>query len=204
MRKKLLVFFISLLVVVGLVFMLRAPLLRGCATFLIHQDSLQHADALFVLSGGGYDRGNEAAKVFHKGFAPKIICTGGNQASEFLVFGIDTLESYATVANLKQHLISDSAIVVLPEGTSTKEEAELILRYSQERKFKRVIVLSSLLHTGRVKSIFDKKFEGSGIAMYIHGAPSSRYDELNWWKEENGLIAVNNEWVKTIYYWIKY
>ncbi len=193
-----------LLLLAGGGYLFRHLLLRSLVTYLICEDKLQKADALFVLSGGGYDRGNEAVKVFEQGYAPRIICTGGNEVIEFKVFNIDTLESDITVANLKRQHIPDSVIVEIREGTSTKEEAGIILNYCKNHSLKTVIVLSSKLHTHRINQVFRQPLQNIGVKLMVHGAPSSRFDEMLWWQSENGLIAINNEWLKTFYYWWKY
>ena len=186
------------------VYTCRVPILRSFAWGLIQEDSLHKADALIVLSGGGYDRGNRAVALYNAGYAPKIICTGGNKVIELIVLTIDTLESEMTVANLKRQTIPDSAIILIPEGTSTKEEAALVLNYCKTYHLHHIIVLSSKLHTGRAGKVWRKVFANYPIHITVQGAPSSRFNELEWWKSEDGLIAVNNEWLKTIYYFIKY
>src|SRR5688500_1721204 len=120
--RKLIIILVSLALIIGLVYYFREPLLRSGATLLIHEDELQRADALFVLSGGGYDRGNEAVTIYQRGFAHRIICTGGNPVIELKVFNIDTMESDMTVANLRRQFIAESAITLIREGTSTQEE----------------------------------------------------------------------------------
>lgn len=185
-------------------YVFRTPFLRWFATSLIVEDKLQTADAMVVLSGGGYDRGNEAVKILQQGYTKQIICTGGNPVVELKVFNIDTLESDMTVANLKRQHVPDSVIVEIRDGTSTKEESDIILNYCRQHHFKKIMVLSSKLHTHRVNEVFKEKMRKDNIEVIVRGAPSSRFDELNWWKSEDGLIAVNNEWLKRIYYWIKY
>src|ERR1043165_9207071 len=100
MRRKFI--FISLLLLLSgsTIYIFRLPMLQWFAKALISEDTLQNADAVFVLSGNGYDRGNETAKIFHQGYFKKIICTGGNPVVELRVFSLDTLESDMTVANL--------------------------------------------------------------------------------------------------------
>ncbi len=203
MRKLFLLLLLTLLLCT-IIYFFRAPVLRSCATFLIEENTLKKADAMFVLSGGGYDRGNEAVKIFNAGYADKIICTGGNAVTELCVMNIDTLESDMTAANLRQHSIPDSCIVLIRNGTSTKEEAQIILHYCYKNNFKKIIVLSSKLHTHRVNSVLRSAFLTAGIELIVRGAPSSRFNELDWWKEEEGLISMNNEWMKTIYYWVKH
>lgn len=204
MRRKLAILFFVVVLTGVLLFLFRAPLLRSCATFLIREDSLQQADAIFVLSGGGYDRGNLAARLYDDGWAPKIVCTGGNELPELCVFDIDTLESDMARVNLLQHGVPDSVIVMIRQGTSTKQEAAIIFDYCKRKKLKRVIIVSSKLHTYRVQDVFRKKLNENGTELIVRGAPSSRFNELEWWRSENGLIAVNNEWIKTFYYWMKY
>ncbi len=204
MRKRLFFLFLLLFIFSSLICIFRIPVLRSCATFLIREEPLQQADALFVLSGGAFDRGNEAVKIFQNGYTPKIICTGANPVADLKVFDIDTLESDMAVANLKRQGVPDSFIVEIKEGTSTREEAMVILNYCRQKNLKRIIVLSSKLHTRRVNEVFREQLNQVGIELIVRGAPSSRFDEMKWWKSEDGLIAVNNEWLKTIYYWWKY
>src|ERR1017187_1934676 len=202
MRKFAIAIFIILLLGASL-YAFRTPILRWFATTLIVEDPLQKVDAMFVLSGGGYDRGNEAARIFQSGYANKIICTGGNSFIELKVFKIDTLESDMTAADLKRLSIPDSLIIELRQGTSTKEESGIILNYCRQNQLKKVMVLSSKTHTRRIDEVFRKKFKTAGIELVIRGAPSSRFDEMRWWDCEDGMIVINNEWVKRFYYWWK-
>jgi uncharacterized SAM-binding protein YcdF (DUF218 family) len=204
MRKVLLVGLAVMLFATALVFAFHESLLRGCATLLIHENALEKAEAIFILSGGSYDRGNEAAKLFNAGYSQHLVCTGGNPYVELKVFNIDTLESDMCVANLKRLQVPDSCITQLKYGTSTREEFDTIIGYCKQQKLNKIIVLSSRLHTARVNSVFRTKMEEQGIEVILHGAPSSRFNEYLWWQSEDGLIAVNNEWLKTIYYWLKY
>lgn len=204
MKKVLLSFLAVMLFAAAIAAIFHQKLLRSCATLLMHEDELQKAEAIFILSGGGYDRGNEAVKLFRLGYSHRLICPGGNSFTELKVFDIDTLESDMTVANLKRLNIPDSCITQLKYGTSTREEFDTIIGYCKTMQFKKIIVLSSRLHTARVNSVFRPKMESSGIQLILHGAPSSRFDEYYWWQSEDGLIAVNNEWIKTMYYWWKY
>ncbi|HWB64271.1 MAG TPA: YdcF family protein [Chitinophagales bacterium] len=204
MARKLLTGLAVLLLFVGLLYACRTPVLRWFATSLIVEDPLQKADVMFVLSGGGYDRGNEAAKIIQQGYVNKVVCTGGNPFVELKVFNIDTLESDMTVADLKRLNIPDSIITEIREGTSTKEEAEIILAYCTQNHIKKAMVLSSKLHTHRINEVFRKKLNHAGIDLIVRGAPSSRFNEMLWWQTEDGLIAVNNEWLKRVYYWVKY
>jgi len=204
MRKRIVVFLLAIVMIGAVLMTFRTAILRSFSAVLMQEDALEKVDALVVLSGGGYDRGNEAVNIYRAGWTSKIICTGGNPELNFRIIGIDTLESDLTVMNLQRQGVPDSAIVLMREGTSTLEESDIILAYCKQQNIKKIIVLSSKIHCRRVRSVFAEKFENANIQIIYRGAKSSIYDELNWWEKEEGLIAINNEWMKTLYYWIKF
>ncbi len=186
-----------------LLFLLHAPLLRIIGNQLIDEDSVEKTPALFVLSGDAWDRGNEAIKLYKHGFAEKIICTGENVPRLFLIAGIPYPESELTQLHLLASGIPTRDIELLCKGTSTKEEADYILEYCKLHDIKKLTIVSTKFHTRRIGNTFRKKFEDAGLQLIIRGAPSSAYDENEWWKSENGLIFVNNEYIKVLYYWMK-
>lgn len=184
----------------------KTPVLRSFAKFLIYENEISEPYPLvFVLSGGSYDRGNYAAAVYKSGFIEKIVCTGENQSPDLMVYSEDKdiLESTLTKIQIVKMGVPDSLIYLLKKGTSTLEESEFILEYCKQNNIKKCVVLSSKFHTKRVKQVFKKKFEEAGVKITITGAPSSAYNEMEWWKSESGLIAVNNEYIKQGYYFIK-
>lgn len=203
--KKLLGFVI-LLIMLGAVFKtFHAPILRYAGNCLIHEDSLQKADALIVLSGSAFERGNKGAEILQSGFAQKIICPGGNLDLNYLIlFGDSIYECDITKKKILQSGVSDSSIVCLYNGTSTQEEAKAVKVYCLQQHLKSIIVVSTYFHTARVKRVYTKNFAGSEITIIVRGAKSVHYDENLWWKSEEGLIAFNNEWLKTLYYFINH
>ncbi|MBL4652780.1 MAG: YdcF family protein [Flavobacteriales bacterium] len=179
--------------------------MKGVGNYLISEDELQKSDVIFVLGGNSFERGNEAAKLFDDGFAPKIICLGGNITPVFKAIGKDYAESeIARINIIKNGNINKNHVELLKIGTSTKEESVAIANYCSEKKLERVIIVSSKFHTRRVRGVFEPLFEDLTTQLIIHGTPSLNYDEAEWWKYEQGLLMVNNEYIKLLYYWIKY
>jgi len=201
--KKL--FFITLVfcLLVLLLFIFRSPILRAIGNALVCEDRMEPVEALFVLSGDPWDRGNEAVRLYKQGLAEKIICTGENIPRLFLIAGILYPESELTQMNIIAQGVPSTQVALLCKGTSTKEEADYILEYCLQHKIKKLAVVSTRFHTRRVQYAFRQKFRDAGLSLLIHGAPSSEYDESRWWHSEEGLIFVNNEYIKLIYYWIK-
>lgn len=196
---------VGVLIVVLLASILfRIEILKGFGSFLIYENELKPVTYVFVLSGGPWDRGNEAVKIFKKGFADTLVCTGENIPADFKSLGLGMLESEITQKNILNQQVPEGNILLIKKGTSTQEEADAILQFCKSKKVKEATVLSSKFHTKRIKQVFKKRFEKEGINIIVHGAPSSQYNEMAWWQNEYGLIALNNEYIKQVYYLLKH
>jgi uncharacterized SAM-binding protein YcdF (DUF218 family) len=202
-RKKRLRLLLTAGLLVGLV-VFRSPILRSFGDYLIVNDNLSECEAMFVLSGNSFDRGNEAAKLFRAGWAPRIVCLGGEKNPALELYDIQDLSFEQTRRVLLAAGVPPSSIDSLPKGTSTFEEFEAIGQYCKERKLKKVMVVSSLFHTRRIHEFFRLRLHFQGVEMVLRGAPESSFDENYWWKREPGLLFVNSEYIKMGYYWTKY
>jgi uncharacterized SAM-binding protein YcdF (DUF218 family) len=203
--KKLIVFIFFVIMLVAVLKTFHSPLLRYAGNCLIKEDSLQKADALVVLSGSAFERGSKGTELLQNGYARMIICPGGNLDLNYLIlFGDSIYESDITKKKILQSGVTDSSVVCIHNGTSTQEEAQAVKEYCKLHHFKSIIVVSTYFHTARVKRVYSKIFAGSGITIIVRGAKSVHYDESIWWQSEEGLISFNNEWIKTVYYFIKH
>lgn len=187
-----------------MLFIFRAPILRGVGNWLIEEDELQQADVMVELGGNPYERSFKVAEIFKKGYAPRIITTGSNQSVALQALDIHITEAENAKRGLVQLGIPDTVIDTLNKGTSTLEEAEALLQYAKEKKYKKMILVTSMFHTGRVHKYFNRIFKGSGVELIVRGAKPLKYDISTWWHSEEGLLMVNNEYVKSFYYWWKY
>lgn len=198
-------------VIVGIVLLLvcityaaRRPIMRIFGNYLIQEDELTTCEALFVLSGNPKDRAMETARLLKAGYAPKAVCTGESVHRILLVVGDSTDEAGLSRMELLAAGIPDKKIEVLHIGTSTREESEAILAYCIIKGFKKIMVVSDKFHTNRIDYAFRDVFEDAGIQLVLRGSPSNAYSESNWWANEEGLIMVNNEYIKLLYYYIKH
>lgn len=187
--------------IIVILFLLRFPIMRGMASCLISADEPENVDYCFIMGGGSLERGKHALKMYKEGFASYFVCTGENVPSILEAVGTKMTEAEATAFYLEKEGIPKENIIVINQSTSTLEEAKVIHRFCEEHGLKKIMLLSSLYHTSRMRSVFDNELEDSGIEYCLVGAPSIKYKEYEWWKTEEGLIAFNNEWMKKIYYW---
>ncbi len=187
-----------------LIYFFRYPIMRGMGNVLIAEDTPEKSDVILVLGGGSVERGMAAAKLYQEGYAPLIVTTG-NAVPSILKL-MDTVICEARLAQIQITATGCDPTVVEPHcvGTSTMEEAVYLEKLCQERNWNKVIIVSSKLHLKRVRFVFEDRFTNAGIETRFCGASGLKYDEAEWWKSEEGLIMVNNEYIKLFYYWWKY
>ncbi len=202
--RKIVIVLGSVLIVALLMYVVRRPIMRVFGNYLIQEDELSQCDALFVLSGNPKDRAMESARLLKAGYAPKVVCTGESVHRILLVVGDRTDEAGLSRMELLAAGIPDNQIEVLHIGTSTREESEAILAYCKIKGFKKIMVVSDKFHTNRIDYAFRDVFEDAGIQLVLRGSPSNAYSESNWWANEEGLIMVNNEYIKLLYYYVKH
>ena len=202
-KRKLIIATAVFLTVLLLLFSFRKPIMRAFADFLIYENELRKVEAMFVLSGGAFDRGNEAVTIFQAGYVNRIICPGQNTPYSFRALGLNLTESELTKVYITQQGVPDSLVTVDKRGSSTLEEFEVVISYCHAHEIKSCIILSSKFHTRRIKQVFKKEMEENGIELIIRGAPSSVYNEYSFWESEYGLIDLNNEYIKQAYYFLK-
>ncbi|MDZ4822134.1 MAG: YdcF family protein [Flavobacteriales bacterium] len=172
--------------------------------YLVCEDALQKTDAIVVLGGNSYERGMEAANVYVQFPGTTILCTGGNVPMQLLAFDTMMYEAQLTRMLLHKHHVPATSVVALTTAHSTRDEAFELLDYCRNEKINSLTIITSNFHLRRTRNTFEGIFKDAGIELRFHGAPAAAFKPDTWWQDEEGLITVNNEFVKLIYYWWKY
>ena len=191
-------------IALGLLLLFHRQILLGIGGFLIVEDPLRKVDAIYVLSGNAQDRGRAAATLYQQGYAPELVCLGGESHDDLELYGIHLLTATMTQKVVLQAGVPNGAVRLLPRGSSTFEEFEAITADCKARGYRDIIVLSSRFHTRRIHMFFRKRLYFEGINLVLRGAYERSFDERAWWKKEPGLLFVNNEYIKMGYYWLRY
>jgi hypothetical protein len=55
-----------------------------------------------------------------------------------------------------------------------------------------------------VRWIFRREFSGMAVRIEVLAVEPPGYTRSDWWKKEQGLLAFQNEFLKYIYYRLKY
>ncbi len=187
-----------------LLFLFRNPILKGIGNYLVAEDKAELTESCFVLGGNSFERGSQAIVLSNKYPEQKFVATGGNYSYQILAFDTTMYEAELTKHFMVKRGVRIDKIEILTGSTSTLEESEEILAYCKRHGIKRISVLSSAFHLRRVRKVFEKKFMKENIQVLFLAAPDRTFDSNNWWKDEEGLITCNNEYIKLLYYFLKY
>ena len=180
------------------------------ARLLIVKSELASADAIVVMSGSATyrERAEWAAMLYREGRAPIVILTNDSLKS-----GWDKKEQrnpyfYELAAReLEQHGVPESRIQVVPDiALGTYEESLGLRDYASAHQLKRLLIVTSAYHTRRTLWSLRHACEGSGIQIGIDSpAPGWQTPAPSrWWWRRWGWKVVAGEYVKLIYYWMRY
>jgi len=180
--------------------------LSKLGSFLVVEDPLAKADAIFVLGGTRFERPLEAVDLYKEGWAPRILLFRMVKdwgEVELLRRGFDfPLESDVQLDALKRMDIPADAIEVLGEKDNTKDEAQEIHDQVVANHWTRVIVVTSKQHTRRARLVVTRRLAGTGAQVIMRG---SRYDPTKperWWTNRPTLRFTLFESQRLLGYWI--
>ena len=180
------------------------------ARLLIVRSELVSADAIVVMSGSATyrERAACAARLYREGRAPIVILTNDSLKS-----GWDNKEQrnpyfYELAAReLQQQGVPEAKIqVVSGIALGTYEESLGVRDYASAHQLKRLLIVTSAYHTRRTLWSLRHACEGSGIEIGIDSpAPGWQTPAPSrWWWRRWGWKVVAGEYVKMIYYWMRY
>jgi uncharacterized SAM-binding protein YcdF (DUF218 family) len=184
----------------GMAWLARVPLLRGAANLWIVSDEATHADAVVVLGGGLEERPFIAADLYHKGLAKTVLVS---QVAESHAVKVGIVEGH-TEANYQALLkLGVPAAAIETFGVANKntnDEAVELRAWADTHKVTGIIIPSEVFSSRRVYWIFHHKFSGLPIRIEVLAFDQSDFTRENWWRNDRGLIAFQNEVIKYIYY----
>ncbi len=178
--KLLVLLFLVLLC--GVAYLLRHPLLRVAGNLPVVNEPLEKSDAILLLSDDNFraDRATLAAQLYRAGWAPRVVASGRR------------LRPYAGLAEMMQHDLVErgvpaGAVVQLAHNAeSTLGESLELKDLVAARGWHRVIVVTSNYHTRRARYIYRRIFPADA-RFRMEAARDSDYDPDHWWETRTGL-----------------
>jgi len=173
--------------------------------FLVREDPLEPADAIFVLAGGRVDRWLEGTELYRERIAPAIVLSPGIVTKSELDLRAKGIR-YPGEAELARDAmlqlgIPAEAVRVLP-GTvdNTAHEAEAFHHLVRQTGWQRIVIVTSRYHTRRTAFAFKREMRGTPVRILVR---ASRYDEsepARWWRHRGDIRFVTSELEKLVLY----
>lgn len=173
--------------------------------YLVYQDPLEKADAVIVLAGARVERWLEGVELYRGGWAPQVVISPGrieDAERELRSMGI-RFPSDAELARdaMLQMKVPVTAVETIPESLdNTAQEAAAVHQLASQRRWTRLIVVTSKYHTRRARFAFVREFKGTNVRILMR---ASRYDTSTperWWRHRADSRYVMSELEKLIAY----
>ncbi|MFT5471450.1 MAG: uncharacterized SAM-binding protein YcdF (DUF218 family) [Verrucomicrobiales bacterium] len=180
-------------------------LLRPVGEAWIIEDQLEIADAIVVLGGGVPFRPIDAAELYRKGLAPRVLVLAPPDRWEIEANRLEVIDftkpHHATAYQLlRQGSVPASAIEILPASvTSTRDEANEVARWARKTGAKRILIPTNQFHTRRVDWVFGKH---SGCDCFVTSTQFLRPDR--WWESGDEVKSFQGELLKMLVYRVIY
>jgi len=196
--------------VVLLLFLAWSMLAWGAARTLVVRSQLPHADALVVLAGSStyIERTRRAAQLFAEGVAAKIVLTNDNLPSGWSAAQErNPLFVERAADELKRQGVPADKIEIVPGAvSSTYDEIMRVREYSVAHGLRSILVVTSAYHSRRAWWTLRHVFRGSGVAIGMETAAPGEQSPgpATWWWHKVGWEMVPGEYVKMVYYRLRY
>jgi uncharacterized SAM-binding protein YcdF (DUF218 family) len=176
---------------------------RHAGRWLVLDEPLSKADAIFVLSGGLPYRAEEGGKVFSSGYAPEVwVSRPESLTSRMEKLGVHFVgeEEYNREILVHQG-VPEAAIHILPEIViNTEQEVDEAAQEMRRQKKTKIIIVTSPQHTRRVKALW-KTLVGNNLSMSVHAAHDDPFDADHWWRNTRDIFSVVRETLGLVNAW---
>ena len=202
--KRLILRLAALAAVLLIIAAVAAPRLGA---WLVVEDPLQKADAIFVLGGTLFERPLEAVDLYHEGWAPRLLLMrqiADDGEVELRRRGLVYQREIDVQVDVLMRLgVPRAAIEILAEQDSTKDEADALRAVVVANQWPRVIVVTSKQHTRRARLVMNRRVADTGAQVMVR---ASRYDKTDvdaWWRQRGTLRFTLFETQRLIAYWLR-
>jgi uncharacterized SAM-binding protein YcdF (DUF218 family) len=163
--------------------------------WLVAEDPLEKASAIAVLSGRMPSRALEAARIYREGYASEIWLTRTIEPGaslQALSVPFTGEEAYDRMVLMRKG-VPESAIRVLdPPIANTADEMLAIGQALGKENERTVIIVTSKVHTRRVKALWRHFSSADGQAI-VRGVSDDGFDPVHWWSNTADALDVVRE-----------
>ncbi|MEZ4619431.1 MAG: ElyC/SanA/YdcF family protein [Caldilineaceae bacterium] len=213
-RRAVLILGIFVLIV-GLLYVARQPLLRQIGAFPTVADELTPVDLIVIISGT-LPEIHYGLELYHQGYGKKMLFLGhfpvelavvSKEPFEVMEKPWDEIAAHmATLAGVP----ADALLFSDAFDNSTYDRVASLIRAAQEHDQKSMIIVTSPSYSRRVAMSARHIVHGGEPTFLMAPTPQSYYPEAyrfnldDWWLDENHPKMIFDEYTKLAYYWMKY
>jgi uncharacterized SAM-binding protein YcdF (DUF218 family) len=187
-RRALLV--VAVAVALGVMVLAGVFGLRVTGRYLLVADPVETSDAILVMDGPPPARDVEAAMLYRRGLAPLVVLSLPRDplAEARRLAGQPSPQERA--AGTLQHLgVPVAAIVRLDQVVdNSRQELAVHFAHARARGWRRVIIVTSPVHTRRVRLIWNAGYQAQVPAL-VHPTPHEAFEPDRWWRSARSLEA---------------
>ena len=173
--------------------------------FLVQEDPLEKADAIYVLAGTRMLRPLEGADLYLAGYAPQLVMTRETPdagVSAVAARGHVLPSDVERARDVFRSIGVPADAIIIPDRihNSTAAEAITLRELAARHGWRRVIVVTSKFHLRRAAFAMRKELRGTGVRVIMR---ASRYDPAapeRWWTRREEIKWVASEVGKLIAY----
>jgi uncharacterized SAM-binding protein YcdF (DUF218 family) len=197
-------------VLVAVAYVFRQPILTQIGLSLINDESPRPSDAIVILSGGAPLREIEAAELYARGLAPKVVMTvSPDQQGDALLRrrGVPVESQLEFRKRVLTSLgVQESALLVLSRApaSSTQHEAEMVREWATSNHVSRIIVVTSRMHTARAAWTFSRALASERVEVLTRAPDEDSFRADSWWRDRHTMREAIFEWQKLIFYHVAY
>jgi uncharacterized SAM-binding protein YcdF (DUF218 family) len=178
---------LTTVVLVGALAALGIVVLPVAGLYLTVSDPLEPSDAIFVLEGRTPAREIEAATLYHRRYAPRVVLTLARDPIPAIARRLagEPMPQMRAQRVLQHAGVPADAIVRLSRVVeNTDQELAADFDYARASGFRRVILVTSAYHTRRVKVIWASRY-GRALPALVHPTPYEHWDPARWWRSRH-------------------
>ena len=186
---------LALIAAVGCGLILGIVIFFGIGRWLVVEDPLVKVRAIAVLSGAMPVRAIEAAKLYREGYAPEIWLTHPVEPAATLgEMGIPYAgeDDYNARVLVHEGVPASAIRVIEPPIVNTADEIAALAGALSNEKDRSVIIVTSKVHTRRVRLLWQRIGSGRGRAI-VRAASADPCDPRHWWRTTSDALDVVRE-----------
>lgn len=180
------------------------------AKLLIVKSDLSSADAIVVFSGSStyIERADWAARLYREGRAPVVVLTDDRLLSGWNAAEERNPYFYEMAAKeLQERGVPAARIRVVSEAAlGTYDESLNVCQFATSHQLKKLLLVTSAYHSRRALWSMRHACAGTGIETGVNGPPPGWQtpSPWTWWLRGWGWRVVAGEYVKMVYYRLRY